>query len=219
MSKFTRSALGGAIAAGMAFAAAPANAAYVVNFTEVGSTVVMTSSGSVNTAALTKFGAGSTSSATIVGPNTSLIQISNGSVPSRIELYSGFTGPTSFGPSSATSGASTIFSHAFLFSGSSAGASGDVGRMGLPENYVSGTALGTNTATFNGSFASLGLTRGTYNWTWGTGATADSFTVNIGPAVAPGAVPEPATWAMLILGFGAVGGALRRRKRPALKYC
>lgn len=25
------------------------------------------------------------------------------------------------------------------------------------------------------------------------------------------AVPEPATWAMLILGFGAVGGALRRR--------
>lgn len=26
-----------------------------------------------------------------------------------------------------------------------------------------------------------------------------------------GAVPEPATWALLILGFGAVGGALRRR--------
>lgn len=28
-----------------------------------------------------------------------------------------------------------------------------------------------------------------------------------------GAVPEPATWAMMILGFGAVGGALRRRTR------
>lgn len=27
-----------------------------------------------------------------------------------------------------------------------------------------------------------------------------------------GAVPEPATWAMLILGFGVVGGALRRRR-------
>lgn len=30
------------------------------------------------------------------------------------------------------------------------------------------------------------------------------------------AVPEPATWAMMILGFGAVGMALRRRRRPVL---
>lgn len=31
---------------------------------------------------------------------------------------------------------------------------------------------------------------------------------------APG-VPEPATWAMLLLGFGAAGFAIRRRRRPA----
>lgn len=31
----------------------------------------------------------------------------------------------------------------------------------------------------------------------------------------PPAVPEPATWAMLILGFGAVGGAMRRRATMA----
>jgi hypothetical protein len=34
------------------------------------------------------------------------------------------------------------------------------------------------------------------------------------------AVPEPGTWAMLILGFGMVGGALRaaRKQRPVLNY-
>jgi PEP-CTERM motif len=30
------------------------------------------------------------------------------------------------------------------------------------------------------------------------------------------AVPEPATWAMMLLGFGAAGFALRRRRRPVL---
>lgn len=29
----------------------------------------------------------------------------------------------------------------------------------------------------------------------------------------PNAVPEPATWAMMLLGFGAAGGAIRRRRR------
>lgn len=31
-------------------------------------------------------------------------------------------------------------------------------------------------------------------------------------------VPEPSTWALLILGFGMVGGAMRGRRRPALQY-
>jgi hypothetical protein len=31
-----------------------------------------------------------------------------------------------------------------------------------------------------------------------------------------GAVPEPATWAMMILGFGGIGFAMRRRRKPAL---
>jgi len=31
-----------------------------------------------------------------------------------------------------------------------------------------------------------------------------------------GGVPEPSTWAMMLLGFGAMGVAMRRRKRPAM---
>jgi hypothetical protein len=33
---------------------------------------------------------------------------------------------------------------------------------------------------------------------------------------ATAAVPEPATWAMMLLGFGGIGMAMRRRRRPAL---
>ena len=32
-------------------------------------------------------------------------------------------------------------------------------------------------------------------------------------AVTPGAVPEPGTWAMMLLGFGAAGFAIRRRRK------
>ena len=41
----------------------------------------------------------------------------------------------------------------------------------------------------------------------------DSFAIAQVQA-APGAVPEPATWAMLMLGFGVAGAALRRRPAP-----
>jgi hypothetical protein len=65
----------------------------------------------------------------------------------------------------------------------------------------------SGTATYAGqSFASLGITPGTYLWTW----TGDSVTLNIGSGPAP--VPEPGTWAAAAL---LAGGAafMRWRKR------
>ncbi len=58
------------------------------------------------------------------------------------------------------------------------------------------------------------------NGTGGTGTlNTFGFVTQFQVADQMAAVPEPGTWAMLILGFGMVGGALRARKqRRALKY-
>lgn len=54
-----------------------------------------------------------------------------------------------------------------------------------------------------------------------TGATGLRFSPNAnglsnGAVYATGAVPEPATWAMMLLGFGAIGMASRRSRKPVL---
>jgi hypothetical protein len=54
------------------------------------------------------------------------------------------------------------------------------------------------------SLANLGLTPGTYVYSWGAGPTADSLTINVGT------VPEPASLAML--GVSAAIALLRRRR-------
>ena len=51
--------------------------------------------------------------------------------------------------------------------------------------------------------------------TAGLYAFIDDF--RLGAPAATGAVPEPATWAMMLVGFGAVGGALRRRQKVATR--
>lgn len=38
-----------------------------------------------------------------------------------------------------------------------------------------------------------------------------------GPGNVAGAVPEPATWAFMIFGFGAIGGAMRSRRKANVK--
>ena len=43
---------------------------------------------------------------------------------------------------------------------------------------------------------------------------AGGFSLIVTTADAP-AVPEPMTWAMMALGFGVVGGAMRARRRSA----
>ena len=52
------------------------------------------------------------------------------------------------------------------------------GILSVPTGYVSGTAL-SDSATYSGTtLATLGVTPGTYVWTWGTGAN-QKFTLQI----------------------------------------
>jgi hypothetical protein len=54
----------------------------------------------------------------------------------------------------------------------------------VPNGYVSDSPLSDTSTYDNQTFVTLGATPGTYVWTWGSGADADSFTLDIG-TIAP----------------------------------
>lgn len=181
-------------------ALSPAFAALTFRLTEVGGNVVLTSSGSVNTAALTQNGGGFCGAGGIVAASGAGLC----SGAAGLMSYTSIAGPTSFGPGGATAGNST--------SGDSVGVVGQTGEVLLPLGYVSGSAL-SGTATFTGAtLASLGVTPGIYTWTFGAGAGADSVVLIAGAAVSN--VPTLSEWALVLLA-GLLGcmslGALRRR--------
>jgi hypothetical protein len=185
---------------GFAALSSSAKAELVIDITQQGSDVVATGFGTVNTAGLTFLTTGLGSSS--VDGGAAFIGI--GGAP--VVFYSGITGPAAFG-SGAFVGASSSSGSTFLING-------NTGVIYLPSGYTSGSFI-SGTDTFGGTtLAGLGLTDGTYTYDFGTGPNEDSVVVNIGNV---SAVPEPSTWAMMILGFMGVGFmAYRRKSQPAL---
>ena len=76
----------------------------------------------------------------------------------------------------------------------------------VPSGYVSGTALSSSATWNSATVASLGVTPGTYVWSWGAGANQD-FTLIIRGA----GVPDGGSTVSL-LGFALVGLTALRRK-------
>jgi len=139
----------------------------------------------------------------LVQANSGIIQIGAANHPIS-DAYIGFTGPTNFGVG--TQFLANIGSGDFvaLFQGIAFGGVGDV--LFVPTGYVSGTAL-LDSMTFNNTtFASLGVTPGTYVWSWGDGAN-QRFTLRIGAA----GVPDGGSTVSL-LGCALLGLAGLRRK-------
>lgn len=62
--------------------------------------------------------------------------------------------------------------------------------------------------------AMLGVGTYTFNLAGSNANMSGALTGNV--TITASAVPEAATWAMMILGFGAMGLMIRRRRRPAL---
>ena len=83
---------------------------------------------------------------------------------------------------------------------------------------VIGLHFGGGRDGFNGTaFWLLDMPAGTESFTWSS--EVQQGISNAGLYGTGGVVPEPATWAMMIAGFGLTGAAIRRRKtRVAVTY-
>ena len=85
------------------------------------------------------------------------------------------------------------------YNGAQGGAAGTYYEF--PGSLAAGAFYDSNAATGLANNSNVGVTgRYVFNVRGG----------NVTPA--PGAVPEPATWAMMLLGFGALGSVLRRKR-------
>jgi hypothetical protein len=179
--------LGAAMLIGLS--ALPAQAGYSVDLTQVGSDAVASGSGAIDLSGLSLDFSGFKTLA-VIGPFNGLIS-TGPAFPdvSTVDVYAGITGPTSFGSGG----------ESYPSSGSGDLVGAEANLLFVPTGYVSDSPLSDTTTYDSQTFGSLGATPGTYKWTWGSGAN-QNFTLVIGTVV-----PEPSTWAMMLLGFAALG--------------
>ena len=197
-------ALGVAMLVGFGLSAPPALAAFIETLVQQGSNVVATGSGTIDLAGLSFLGGAATTTET----NPKFAEIFTGPAGGHpVDDYTGFTGPASFG-----SGGLTFASSG---SGDIVGIAGVDNDLVVPQGYVSGSALSDSSTYDNKTFSSLGVTPGSYVWTWGSGATADSFTLTIGAVAVPAPVIGQGLPVVLAVG-GVLFGAKFSRKRRAL---
>jgi hypothetical protein len=188
---------------------------YVVTIQQVGSTVEAASNagGEFNLTGLA-----SDNSATVtasVFPAHPGVGLANGTANQFEAIGSGsFTGPNNFGTGGLQNAGPNNNDGPTV--GLQVFPSGGMLFLQVPSTYSSGASLTSSEIFFVGAtLASLGITPGTYKYTWGgTNGTADqSFTIDV---IAPTTTtPLPATLPLFATGLGALGLLGWRRKRKA----
>ena len=163
------------------YSASPAPSGFSVTIIESGGNVVMTASGSLNINDLTPDGSGlGPKAGGGIGPNSATFIL--GADGGYFDQYSGFTStPPNFGSGSGISPSSSsgdVFG--CIYQG------GPPHKLIVPTGYTTGTSI-SGSQTFNSqTFSSMGLTPGTYTYTWGSGPNEDSINVVIGGTGATG---------------------------------
>src|SRR5262249_18495251 len=169
--------------------------AFTVTMQQVGANVVATGNGAIDLSGLNFLFSANGFGGAAVEASFAILSVGPSAAP--VSIYNGLTGPASFGSGGA------------FFANSGSGdwvtVQGAFGNLWVPQGYVSGTALSSSDTWNNATFASLGLTPGTYEWTWGDGGANQNCTLEIGTA------PDGGT-TISLLGCALLGLAVLRRK-------
>lgn len=182
----------------MALIADPAHAAVTIAFTQGSAGVSIDVSGSIDPTHFTYHGM-STSQLDFINSRIGEVRILN----EEHDLYvmpSGNLAP--FGSSSRIDATSSSGTFGITWNGVSNN------YLRLPANYLAGSALSASLFFSGATYASLGIDATDFSQDLGGGQI-----VNFAFGTAAPGVPEPATWAMMILGMGVAGAAMRRRSR------
>jgi PEP-CTERM motif len=200
-------AIGVAMLSGYGLSAQPAQAGYIVDLTQQGSNIVATGNGAIDLTGLEFVAAFPTIEAGQLNPSgvdplNPAIKGGSGGMIIGSGVEDQYFAPAITEPANFGSGGVTL-------SSSDTGDPVDIASpfLGVPHGYVSDSPLSDTSTYLSQTLSSLGVTPGTYEWTWGSGAN-QNFTLEIGAAV-----PEASTWAMMALGFGLLGLVSYRKTR------